>query len=103
MAEKVQDMDPRDINMAEKRGFLGWVGDKVLDAAYSDAMQQKVAQGSAEICQTLMGNADGHGPGGYTPYGAGQQPLEVEGPAIDYQNVLHDAGQEQQQDLGIDR
>lgn len=87
-------------------GAWEYMKDRVLPEIGQMAMQ-KTAQGAAEICQTLMGNADGHGGPGYTPYGAAQAPLEIEGPQIDYQNVLHDAsqrgGQEQEQDQGIDR
>ena len=61
---------------------------------------QKVAQGAAEIGQALNSQADA-----YVPYGAGQQPLAVEGPATSYQDMLREASQRggQEQELGIER
>jgi hypothetical protein len=47
---------------------------------------QKIAQGAAEIGQALNSQADA-----YVPYGAGQQPLEVEGPATSYTDMLREA------------
>jgi hypothetical protein len=63
-------------------------------------LDHKMAQGAAELGQALNSQADG-----YVPYGAGQKPLEVEGPAVSYQDMLRDASQRggQEQDLGMDR
>jgi hypothetical protein len=47
---------------------------------------QKIAQGAAELGQALHSQADA-----YVPYGAGQAPLEVEGPATSYTDMLRDA------------
>ena len=49
-------------------------------------LDQKIAQGAAELGQALNSQADA-----YVPYGAGQQPLEVEGPATSYQDMLREA------------
>ena len=49
---------------------------------------QKMAQGAAELGQALNSQA-----AGYVPYGAGQKPLEVEGPATSYQDMLKEASQ----------
>ena len=49
-------------------------------------LDQKIAQGAAELGQALNSQADG-----YVPYGAGQQPLEVEGPATSYTDMLREA------------
>jgi len=49
---------------------------------------QKMAQGAAELGQALNSQADG-----YVPYGAGQKPLEVEGPVTSYQDMLREASQ----------
>jgi hypothetical protein len=63
-------------------------------------LDHKMAQGAAELGQALNSQADG-----YVPYGAGQQPLEVEGPATSYQDMLREAsrGAEPAHDQGIDR
>ena len=62
-------------------------------------LDQKIAQGAAEIGQALNSQADA-----YVPYGAGQQPLEIEGPATSYQDMLRDASREApQQEQGIER
>ena len=49
-------------------------------------LDQKIAQGAAELGQAFNSQADG-----YVPYGAGQQPLEVEGPATSYTDMLREA------------
>jgi arginine utilization protein RocB len=63
-------------------------------------LDQKVAQGAAEVSQALNSQADA-----YVPYGAAQRPLEVEGPAVSYQEMLREASQREapEQDLGMDR
>ena len=53
-------------------------------------LDHKIAQGAAELGQALNSQADA-----YVPYGAGQAPLEVEGPATDYQSMLREASQGQ--------
>ncbi len=77
--------------MAEEGRFWKEVG-QMLD--------QKIAQGAAELGQALNSQADA-----YVPYGTGQQPLQVEGPATSYTDALRDAsrGAEQEQDRGMDR
>jgi hypothetical protein len=52
-------------------------------------LDHKIAQGAAELGQALNSQADG-----YVPYGTGQQPLEVEGPATSYQDMLREAAQQ---------
>jgi hypothetical protein len=63
-------------------------------------LDHKMAQGAAELGQALNSQADA-----YVPYGAGQQPLEVEGPATSYQDMLRDAsrGAGPEHDQGMDR
>jgi hypothetical protein len=65
-------------------------------------IDHKMAQGAAEIGQALNSQADA-----YVPYGAGQQPLEVEGPAVSYQDMLRGASRQpeptQEHDVGMDR
>ncbi len=63
-------------------------------------LEQKVAQGAAELSQALNSQSNA-----YVPYGVGQKPLEVEGPATSYQDMLRDASQGagQEQERGIDR
>jgi hypothetical protein len=65
-----------------------------------EMLDQKIAQGAAEVGQALNSQSNA-----YVPYGAGQQPLEVEGPATSYQDVLRDASQSagKEQDRGMDR
>jgi hypothetical protein len=71
----------------------------VGDVIYSDTMQQKVAQGAAELSQALNSQANS-----YVPYGAGQAPLEVEGPGTAWQQQLKDAshGAGKDQDHGME-
>jgi hypothetical protein len=63
-------------------------------------LDQKIAQGAAELAQALNSQSNA-----YVPYGTGQKPLEVEGPATSYQDMLREAAerQGQDQDRGIDR
>jgi hypothetical protein len=63
-------------------------------------LDHKIAQGAAELGQALNSQADG-----YVPYGAGQAPLEVEGPATSYQDMLREASQPagQEQDREMER
>ena len=63
-------------------------------------LDHKIAQGAAEVGQALNSQADA-----YVPYGVGQAPLTVEGPATSYQDMLKDASQRggQDQDRGMDR
>ena len=60
-------------------------GEPVLERGRR-SIDQKIAQGCAELGQALNSQADA-----YVPYGAGQQPLEVEGPATSYQDMLREA------------
>lgn len=84
----------------------GWIG-KAMDfigerlsaipAEAGQMLDHKIAQGAAELSQALNSQADG-----YVPYGVGQAPLEVEGPAMSYQDMLKDAAQ-RAPDQGMDR
>ena len=56
-------------------------------------IDHKIAQGAAELGQAINSSADG-----YVPYGAGQAPLEVEGPATSYQDMLREVAQRAGQD-----
>jgi hypothetical protein len=53
-----------------------------------EMLMQKTAQGAAEISHALNSQSNA-----YTPYGYGQQPLSVEGPMQDYQDMLREASQ----------
>ena len=68
----------------------------------SQMVEQKIAQGAAELGQAINSSADG-----YVPYGVGQKPLEVEGPATNYQDQLREASQrpgpEQDRSQGMER
>jgi len=67
-----------------------------------DLMADKVIpQGAAELSQAINSHSNG-----YVPYGTAQQPLDVEGPQQSYQAMLREysqRGQEQGQDVGVDR
>jgi hypothetical protein len=58
-------------------------------------LDHKLAQAAAELGQALNSQADS-----YVPYGAGQSPLEVEGPATSYQDMLREASQRATPDHG---
>jgi len=58
-------------------------------------VDQKIAQGAAEIGQALNSQADA-----YVPYGAGQQPLEVEGPATSFADMIREASSREAPDHG---
>jgi hypothetical protein len=78
--------------------FLDYLQERVIPEV-GQMLDHKIAQGAAELGQALNSQADG-----YVPYGAGQAPLEVEGPATGYQEMLresgsHGVGQDQGQDI----
>jgi hypothetical protein len=74
--------------------FLDYLQDRVLPEV-GQMLDQKIAQGAAELGQAINSQADA-----YVPYGMGQAPLEVEGPATSYQNMLRDASHSAGHDLG---
>jgi hypothetical protein len=82
--------------------LASFIGDRIaaMPAEVGQMLDNKIAQGAAELGQALNSQADG-----YVPYGVGQQPLEVEGPATGYAEMLKDAsrGAEQEPDRGMDR
>ena len=81
--------------------FMDYLRERVAPEI-GQMLDHKIAQGSAEIGQAINSSADG-----YVPYGAGQQPLEVEGPSVSFTEMLRDtardAGQDQGRDQGMDR
>jgi hypothetical protein len=79
--------------------FLDYLKERVLPEV-GQMIDHKIAQGAAELGQALNSQADA-----YVPYGAGQAPLSVEGPATSYQDMLRDASQRagQEHDRGMDR
>ena len=79
--------------------FLDYLNDRVLPEV-GQMLDHKIAQGAAELGQAINSQADA-----YVPYGTGQAPLEVEGPATSYQNMLRDAshGAGHDQEQGLDR
>jgi arginine utilization protein RocB len=64
-----------------------WFIDKFAPEV-GDMLMHKAAQGAAEISQALNSQSNA-----YVPYGVGQAPLEVEGPAMSYQDILREASQ----------
>jgi hypothetical protein len=61
---------------------------------------QKLSQGTSELGQALNSGADA-----YVPYGAGQAPLEIEGPATSYTDMLREAASREapEQEQSMDR
>jgi hypothetical protein len=77
-----------------------WFIDKFAPEV-GDMLMHKTAQGAAEIAQALNSQSNA-----YVPYGVGQSPLEVEGPATNYQDLLREAQQRavpKDQDKGLER
>ena len=64
-----------------------WFIDKFAPEV-GEMLMQKTAQGAAEISQALNSGANA-----FVPYGAAQQPLEVEGPVMNYQEHLRQASE----------
>jgi hypothetical protein len=64
-----------------------WFIDKFVPEVW-DMIEHKTAQGAAELGQALNSQANA-----YVPYGAGQAPLEVEGPATSFQDQIREASQ----------
>ncbi len=92
--------------MSQERGIGGRIWDYFKNRVFpemGDMLAQKTAQGAAELSQALNSQSNA-----YVPYGTGQHPLEVEGPATSYQQMLREAsersgpehGQSQEQDRG---
>ena len=75
---------------------------KAISSEVGEMIEHKTAQGAAEFAQGLNSQANS-----YVPYGVGQAPLEVEGPATSYQDILRDAsrgaGPERDQAKDIER
>lgn len=65
---------------------MDWFIDKFAPEV-GDMLMHKTAQGAAEISAALYSGQSN----AYTPYGYGQQPLEVEGPIQSYQDMLREA------------
>ncbi len=89
--------------MAEERGISGRFWDYLKERVGPEVGQMldhKIAQGAAELAQALNSQSNA-----YVPYGVGQQPLTVEGPATSYQDTLREAAQRvgQEQDRGVER
>jgi hypothetical protein len=92
-----------EVAVGPQRSFLDAAKDYFIDRLapeIGDMLMHKTAQGAAELGQALNSQADA-----YVPYGAGQAPLSVEGPATDFQQHLRDAAQSvpQDPDRGIER
>ena len=79
--------------------FLDYLNERVLPEA-GQMLDHKIAQGAAELSQALNSQSNA-----YVPYGVGQAPLDVEGPATSYQDQLRDAshGAGHDQEQGLDR
>jgi hypothetical protein len=80
--------------------FADYLKERVIPEL-GQMLDHKMAQGAAELSQALNSQSNA-----YVPYGVGQAPLEVEGPATNYQDMLrdasHGAGQEHDKGVGID-
>ena len=90
--------------MAEERSFKEALLDatKAVGSVVRDVVYDKLGtQGATEIAQALYNGQSN----AFTPYGHAQAPLEVEGPATSYQDMLRDASQSagKEQDRGMDR
>jgi hypothetical protein len=82
--------------------FMDYLIDRVIPEV-GDMLVQKTAQGASELSMALN-----HEASGYTPYGYSQkplEPLEIEGPATSYQDMLREAAsrEDPERSLGIDR
>lgn len=81
--------------------FFDYLKERVIPEV-GQMLDHKIAQGAAELGQALNSQADG-----YVPYGAGQAPLTIEGPATSFQDRLREvslpAEPEREQDRGMDR
>jgi len=91
------------------RGLLERIGSHLVDRikaipgeAYQTLTDKVVPQGASEIAQALNSQSNA-----FVPYGHAQQPLDVEGPAQSYQDMLREAsqrgGQEHGHEMGMDR
>ena len=89
--------------MSEKKSlgsrFIDYLKERVLPEV-GQMLDHKIAQGAAELSQGLNSQSNA-----YVPYGVGQAPLEVEGPATSYQGMLRDASGHHapEHDRGMDR
>lgn len=84
---------PPETTLEDKRSWLGKVMDYVMDRMLpeiGDMVMQKTAQGAAEISHALNSQSNA-----YTPYGYGQQPLEVEGPQQSFTDMVREASERQ--------
>jgi hypothetical protein len=88
----------------EEKGWLqkAWDATKsfLSNTVYSEAVMTKTAQGAAEMSQSLFSQSNA-----YVPYGAGQKPLEVEGPQQSHLDYMRDASNHgrDQDDKGLSR
>ncbi len=77
---------------------------KTIMKEVGQMLDQKVAQGAAELSQALNSQSNA-----YVPYGAGQKPLEVlevQGPQQSYQEMIREQGSQarpQEMDNGMSR
>ena len=78
-------------------GLLKDIGDrlKAIPSEVASTLTDKVIpQGATEVVQAIYA---GHA---FTPYGSAQQPLDIEGPQMSYQDTLRDAAQRGGQEHG---
>ncbi len=77
--------------VAPDRGIVERLMDGFIDRfvpEVGEMLEQKMAQGAAELSMALNSESNA-----YTPYGYAQQPLEVEGPMQSYETMLREASQ----------
>jgi hypothetical protein len=69
-------------------------------AELGDMAVKKTVQGAAELSQALNSQSNA-----YVPYGAGQQALEIEGPQMNYQEMLRDSSSQviEEPERGMER
>ena len=85
------DVDPR--GLWDKA--VDFMFDKFLPEV-GDMLDHKIAQGAAELGQALN-----HDSTAYTPYGYGQQALEIEGPLQSYTDALHQSAEPESPDQDL--
>ena len=85
------------------KNWLERIGERLAEvpAEVAQTLTDKVIpQGAAELSQALNSQSNA-----YVPYGAAQRPLEVEGPQVNYQEMLREASSREtpEPERGIER
>jgi hypothetical protein len=89
--EDLKSVNPAVAAEPPEKGWWERAKDRFIDKFVPevwDMIEHKTAQGAAELGQALNSQSNA-----YVPYGAGQAPLEVEGPATSWQDQIREASQ----------